>query len=78
MRTRNLTLAIDEELLERARILAVRRRTSLTKMVRAHLMAVVDEDQRFEGARQRLLACMIEAPLSVGERSWTREELHER
>ena len=36
MANRNLTLAIDEELLEKARIVAIRRRTSVSKIVRRH------------------------------------------
>ena len=74
----NLTLALDADLLERARVVAVRRRTTVTRMVRDYLRTVVDGDEAWRGAAERLRQKMEEAPLSVGGRRWTRDELHER
>lgn len=46
MATRNLTLAIDEDLLDKARVLAAIRRTSVNDMVREFLMRETSEVSR--------------------------------
>lgn len=48
----NITLAIDEELLERARALAARRGTSLNQMVRDLLQAETGMDGNEDRLRQ--------------------------
>lgn len=75
---RNLTLAIDEKLLEQARIVAVKQRTSLTQMVRNFLESTVKNDTAFQAAREHLLGLIATPPLIVGAKRWTRDELHER
>lgn len=75
---RNLTLAIDEDLLERARIAAARKRTTVTRMVREYLTSIAQEDVESERAIARLEARMANPPLAVGATRWTRDELHER
>lgn len=75
---RNLTLAIDEDLLQRARIAAARKRTTVTRMVREYLTSVAQQDIESERAIERLEERMAHPPLAVGDRRWTRDELHER
>lgn len=75
---RNLTPAIEEELLEKTRILAVRRRTTVTRIVRDHLRRLVEADDAAQDARRRLKARMRRPGLDVGPRTWTREALRER
>lgn len=73
----NLTLSIDDELLQRAREAALRERTTVNALVREFL-------QRYADARRQRLAA-IDALDAVAGRiesgstgSWTREALHER
>jgi hypothetical protein len=75
---RNLTLALDEELIHQARIIAARRRTTLTNLVRRSIEELVSGDQQEARARQRLKSLMRHPPGKVGARRWSREELHER
>jgi hypothetical protein len=75
---RNLTLAIDGELLDRVRVVAAERRTSVTRLVRDYLRALVDEDERYGRAAARLRARMEAPVLAVGGSRWTREELYDR
>jgi len=54
--TRNLTLAVEEELLDRYRSIAQRRGTTVNAMIRAHMAATVgmgDEAKRAAVARMR-------------------------
>jgi hypothetical protein len=75
---RNVTLAIDEDLVEQARLVASRRGTTMTEMVRQFLAQVVSTHDDREAARRRMMVRLRQSPLRVGDGSWTREELHER
>jgi len=47
---KNITLAIDEKLLEEVRIYAARQQTSVNALVRAHLEALVRGQERAQSA----------------------------
>ncbi len=75
---RNLTLALDEELLIRARVSAAKRRTSLTDLIRRTIQELVAADQQRTQALSRLQAHMRKPKMQVGKARWTRDGLHER
>lgn len=75
---RNLTLAIEEEILDQARIVAARRKRSLTALVRDFLSSLAREDREREASLRRIVRRMRAKPLRVGTSRWKREELHER
>ena len=74
----NITLKIDEELLEKARQLALRRKTSINAIVRKHLEEFVSRDLSREAAVKGLEAFFRQSRAKVGTKTWTRDELHER
>ena len=49
---KNITLAVDEKVLEAARAYATSRGTTLNALVREHLAQLVDEDRRIAEARR--------------------------
>jgi hypothetical protein len=75
---RNLTIALDEQLLREARKIAIDRNTSVNQLIRDFLAGLVLE----KDCRQAALADIEEifrgTRVSVGRRSWTREDLQER
>jgi Family of unknown function (DUF6364) len=74
---RNITLQLDDEVIQQAKVLAARRRTSLSALL-AHQVAVLTEaDERYEAAKRRALAALDNAG-DHGGASWSREELHDR
>ncbi|MBM3790301.1 MAG: hypothetical protein FJW35_08105 [Acidobacteria bacterium] len=75
---KNLTLALDEELIVKARVVAARRRTSLTSLVRQKIEELVAGDQLQARARARLKSRMRNPVMEVGKMRWTRDELHDR
>ncbi len=77
-RKKNLTLALDEELIVKARIIAAKRRTSLTKLVRKSIEELVSGEQLQTKARARLKSRMLKPIMKLGGAHWTRDELHER
>ena len=58
---KNVTLAIDETLLERARGLAERRKTSLNAMIRSLLESEVEQEDRIAWAKTGMKRLMEEA-----------------
>jgi hypothetical protein len=60
---KNVTLAIEENLLEQARALARRRHTTLNAMVRSLLSAEVEQEDRIAWAREGMLELMQRSPL---------------
>lgn len=74
----NLTLAIDDDLLRRARIRALEEGSSVNSVVRAYLAAYADSDSP-QHAMKRFLDIARTHP-DTGrnhiERSWTRSDLY--
>lgn len=76
--SRNLTVRLDPETIRKAKILAARRGSSVSALVRELVEDLVREDEAYETARRRALARMEEGlPLGGGPYG-SRDELHER
>lgn len=76
----NLTLAIDDEVLKRARIRALEEDTSVNAVVREFLEEYADERgarERREEALQDLKRIARESKASSGGWKWNREEIYE-
>lgn len=76
---KNITLSIDPETVKKVRKIALERDTSLAAMVREYLEQVAATE---EASREQAVADLRNsfANLSrpLGERDWTRDDLHER
>lgn len=80
MANRNITLSLPEDVLREAKILAVNRHTSVSRLVADVLKELVERESGYALARQRQMALM-ERGLNLGTHgkiTWTRDELHER
>lgn len=80
MANRNITVSLPEEVLEEAKVIAVRRRTSVSALLRGMLDDLVAEETGYRQAEASFLEAMREGfDLGTnGEISWSRDELHER
>lgn len=74
----NVTLAIEEDLLQAARSVAAQRQTSVNEMVRQYLKQVVGEDRRRRAAWERIKGLVEQPPVVLGGPRPSRDELHER
>ncbi len=72
----DLTLSIDENLLQKVREVAVREQTSVDAVVREFLIRYVDARSRQYRAPDALDA-VAERNVSRSSRSWSRDSLHE-
>lgn len=80
-RMRNVTLRMADDLLKRAKLLAVHQDTSLSTLLARHLEQVVVQQDAYEVARVRALARLYEGfPGKTGTRSyaWSHDDLHGR
>ncbi len=71
----NLTLQLDSNVIQRAKVVAARRGTSVSALVAQELDAIVARDDRYEAARRRALE-VLAAATPGGGRSWTRDDLY--
>ncbi len=74
----NITLKIEEELLKKARELALQRKTSINAIVREKLEEFVSSDLNREATLKGLEAFFQRTKAGIGKRTWTRDEIHER
>ena len=73
----NLTLAIDDELLQRARQQAVKEKTSVNALIRNHLSHYVDSRSRRLAALSAFES-VASTVNSASDANWSRDSLHER
>ena len=75
--TKNITLAIDEAVLEKVRVYAAKRQTTVNGMVREFLNRLADEDQRLAETRRKLKRLIDSSTAELGpDYVWNREELY--
>jgi plasmid stability protein len=75
--TRNLTLAIDDDLLDKVRVLAAIKRTSVNEMVRGFLTRLVEQESEHDEATEALLKLARESKGRLGDwRPGSRDEIY--
>jgi hypothetical protein len=80
MERQNITLSLPKELLQKAKIIAVRNNTSLSGLLSDYLAKISDDDEAYRSAQarhRRLLKKGFDFGLE-GHIPWKREDLHER
>lgn len=80
MEMQNITLSLPRETLLKVKLLAVRRGTSVSSLIRAELEKLAAQEDAYLRAKQRHLR-LLEEGLDLGtqgQRRTTRDELHER
>ena len=74
----NLTIAVDADLLRRARVRAAQLDTSVNAVLREYLKTWVGDADERARAVASLIRRSGRAKSGSGARKWTRDELHER
>jgi predicted transcriptional regulator len=75
---RNITLAMNDELIDKARVLAARRKRSVSALLRDELTRLVAEDEAYEAAKRAALERLERGTHLGGGPLPSREELHDR
>jgi plasmid stability protein len=74
--TRNLTLAIDDDLLDKVRVLAAMKRTTVNEAVRGFLTQWVQQETSKDEAREALLRLIDESDGDMGDWRPSRAETY--
>jgi hypothetical protein len=75
---KNITLAVNEDVLDRVRVIAAERKTTVNALVREYLEKIASEEDRRAEARRRLRELMDKSQARLGpDYKWNREELYE-
>ena len=74
----NLTIVIEEDVLQKARLRALQRGTSVNAVLREYLQAYAGAGDERQQAVKGLLEMSRRATTRAPRRRWTRDEVHER
>ena len=74
----NLTIAIDADVLKRARIRAINEGSTVNKLLREFLESYVGLTEKQKAAVEDLIELSRNSKSRRGGRRWTRDELHDR
>jgi len=75
---KNITLSVEEDVLEAVRRYAMVNRTSVNAIVREELHRLARTHGRVEDAMKELRMLSARSPGLLGSEKWTRVELHDR
>ena len=78
MANKNITLAVDGEVLAAVRRHAAEHNSTVNALVRAYLENLAAHADRARRARKRLRQLSLQSQGQLGAKTWTREELHDR
>jgi predicted transcriptional regulator len=76
--TTNLTLKLDTELVRAVKIVAAKRGSSISAIVKTQLEQIVDKEDEYERAKRRSIARMKQGWALGWVKPKSRDELHER
>jgi hypothetical protein len=75
---KNITLAVDDEVLATVRAYAARNNTTVNALVREHLTRLARREDGAVQARQRLVELSAESAMQTGAWRWNRDEIYDR
>jgi hypothetical protein len=74
----NLTISLDRETIQKAKIIAARRSTSISGLVARQIDVLVGEEEAYERSKRQALALLDQGFDLGGKGPVSRDELHER
>lgn len=78
VRKQNVTVTLSPETLQKARVLAAKRSTSISGLLAEQIEALTGDDEAYQKAKRSALALMKRGFPLGGRIAVTRDELHER
>ena len=75
---KNITLAIKEDVLDRVRIIAAQKKTTVNGLVRSYLENLANAEGNGSSLSRRIDALRAKSNLEVGPVTWRRDDLYER
>jgi Family of unknown function (DUF6364) len=75
---KNITLSIDERVLEKVSRYASESGSSVNQLVREFLTGNAERNDRADQVKRQIRDLSEQSTARIGTKSWTRDELHER
>jgi hypothetical protein len=75
---KNITLAMEDALLDEVRVIAAKKGTTVSGLVRDYLTNLAKLEDRTARARQRIRELSEKSTAEVGQITWKREDLYDR
>jgi hypothetical protein len=74
----NVTVSLDRETIQKAKIVAARRSTSISGLLARQIELIVGEEEAYERSKRQALALLDQGFDLGGKGPVSRDELHER
>jgi hypothetical protein len=74
----NLTLRVEDDVLKAVRRYAVEKETSVNRLVREFLAGIAERESRAQEVQRRMRELSEHSSARIGEKSWSRDDLHVR
>jgi len=74
----NITLSLDKDLIQRAKVISAKRRSSVSNMLSQELQRIVESAESYEVSRKRAISNLRTGYHLGGIITASRDELHER
>jgi len=74
----NITLSLDKDLIQRAKVISAKRRSSVSNMLSQELQRIVESAQNYEISRKKAISDLRTGYHLGGIITASRDELHER
>ena len=75
----NITISLDDDILKKAKKIAIDRDTSFNGLIRDYINGLVDQEERNRFLMiEELDSLFLGSIAKMGPKTWTRDELHER
>ena len=74
----NITLSLDKDLIQKAKVISAKRRSSVSNMLSQELQRIVESAESYEVSRKRAISNLRTGYHLGGIITASRDELHER
>ena len=74
----NITLSVEKDIIQKGKIIAARKQSSISKIMSEYLNELVDNEDRYEAAKRSALRTLKKGFHLGGHLNWKREDLYER
>lgn len=75
----NITISLDDDILKKAKKIAIDKDTSFSGLIREYIKGLVDQEERGRLLMiEELDSLFAHSNARIGRKTWTRDELHER
>jgi post-segregation antitoxin (ccd killing protein) len=74
----NITLSLDKDLIQRAKVISAKRRSSVSNMLSQELQRIIESAENYETSRKKAISNLRTGYHLGGIIAASREELHER